>query len=91
MALSASEARKRLYPLIEQVNDDDEAVEIVSSKGTAYLVPAEQWRSMNETLHLLRTPANALRLMQALQDVRNGVNVETHELIDPDAVEANAS
>ena len=37
MAMSASEARKRLFPLIEQVNDDQEPVEIVSKAGTAYL------------------------------------------------------
>ena len=30
MAMSASEARKRLFPLIEQVNDDQEPIEIVS-------------------------------------------------------------
>ena len=45
MAMSVSEARKRLFPLIEQVNDDQEPVEIVSKADTAYLVPAEQWRS----------------------------------------------
>ena len=48
MAMSASEARKRLFPLIEQVNDDQEPVEIVSKAGTAYLVSADQWRSLME-------------------------------------------
>lgn len=32
MSLSASEARKTLFQLIEQVNDDRQAVEIVSRK-----------------------------------------------------------
>ena len=54
--MSASEARKRLFPLIEQVNDDQEPVEIVSKAGTAYLVSADQWRSLMETAHLLRSP-----------------------------------
>jgi toxin YoeB len=48
MAMSASEARKRLFPLIEQVNDDQEPVEIVSKAGTAFLVSADQWRSLME-------------------------------------------
>ena len=56
MAMSASEARKRLFPLIEQVNDDQEPVEIVSKAGTAFLVSADQWRSLTETAHLLRSP-----------------------------------
>lgn len=36
MSVTASEARQRLFPLIEEVNDDQVAVEIVSKKGTAF-------------------------------------------------------
>lgn len=43
MSIAASEARRTLYPLIEQVNEDREAVEIVSRKGRAYLMPAEEY------------------------------------------------
>ena len=39
MSVTASEARSRLFPLIEQVNDDQVAVEIVSRHGTAFLAP----------------------------------------------------
>ena len=72
MALSAAEARRRLYPLIEQVNDDDEAVEIVSPKGHAFLVPEQQWRSLMETAHLLRSPANAKVLLESIEQARTG-------------------
>jgi antitoxin YefM len=82
MAMSASEARKRLFPLIEQVNDDQEAVEIVSKAGTAYLVSADQWRSIVETAHLLRSPANAERLLRSIAEAEAG-DVEVQELIDP--------
>ena len=82
MALSASEARKRLFPLIEQVNDDQEPVEIVSKAGTAYLVAADQWRSLMETAYLLRSPANAERLLRSIADAEAGRS-EPHELIDP--------
>ena len=41
MSISASEARKTLYPLIERVNADHDAVEIVSRKGSAVLMPAD--------------------------------------------------
>jgi len=70
MAMSASEARKRLFPLIEQVNDDQEPVEIVSKSGTAYLVSADQWRSLMETAHLLRSPKNVERLLTALNHAK---------------------
>jgi antitoxin YefM len=82
MAMTASEARKNLFPLIEQVNDDQEPVEIVSRKGTAYLVSEAQYRSLTETAHLLRSPANAERLMRSLPQVEAG-GTTPHDLLDP--------
>jgi len=82
MAMSASEARKRLFPLIEQVNDDQEPVEIVSKAGTAYLVSADQWHSLMETAHLLRSPVNAERLLRSIADADAG-HIEVQELLDP--------
>jgi Txe/YoeB family toxin of toxin-antitoxin system len=35
MAITASEARKHLFPLIEQVNEDRTPVEITSKRGDA--------------------------------------------------------
>jgi antitoxin YefM len=55
MAMSASEACKRLFPLIEQVNDPQEPVQTVSKADTAYLVSTDEWRSL-ETTPLLRSP-----------------------------------
>ena len=80
VALSASEARKRLFPLIEQVNDDEEAVEIVSKSGTAFLVPEHLWRSLVETRYLLRSPANARRLLDSVARVEAG-EFERRDLI----------
>ena len=80
VALSASEARKRLFPLIEQVNDDEEAVEIVSKSGTAFLVPEHLWRSLVETRYLLRSPTNARRLLDSVARVESG-EFERHNLI----------
>jgi antitoxin YefM len=82
MAMSASEARKRLFPLIKQVNDDQEPVEIVSRAGTAYLVSADQWRSLMETAYLLRSRTNAERLLRSIADAEAG-QTSVRELIDP--------
>ena len=43
MSITASEARKRLYPLIAEVNEDQEAIEIVSKNGTAFLVSEDEY------------------------------------------------
>ena len=81
MSVTASEARQRLFPLIEEVNDDQVAVEIVSKKGTAFLVSADEYRSLKETVYLLQSPKNAERLRESLAEVREG-DVERHELIE---------
>ena len=79
MSVTASEARQRLFPLIEEVNADQIAVEIVSKKGTAYLVSADEYRSLKETVYLLQSPRNAQRLRESIADVAAG-SVESHEL-----------
>ena len=72
MAITATEARKKLFPLIKQVNDDRAPVEIISNHGRAYLIAADDYESMAETDYLLRSPANAARLMTAAEEVRSG-------------------
>ncbi len=76
MAVTATEARKKLFPLIKQVNDDRVPVEIVSNHGRAYLVPADDFESMEETDYLMRSPVNADRLARAADDVRRGRGLE---------------
>jgi antitoxin YefM len=66
MAISASEARSRLFPLIQQVNDDHEPVRISSRGGDVVLMSADDFDSWQETIYLLRSPANARRLMEAV-------------------------
>jgi len=83
MAISASEARKRLYPLIDQVNDDHEPVEIVKADGTsAVLVSKEDFDSWRETAYLLRSPVNARRLLDASERADTS-EYEERELIQP--------
>ena len=80
MAITASEARRRLFPLIEQVNDDHQPVEIISKTGSAVLISLDDYRAMDETAYLLRSPANARRLMDSVEHARLG-EVEAHDLI----------
>ena len=79
MSISASEARKTLFPLIERVNSDREAIEIVSRKGNAVLMPADEYAAWQETAYLFRSPANARRLLDSYERARGRQN-EIHEL-----------
>jgi antitoxin YefM len=79
MSITASEARKNLFPLIEQVNDDRTPIEITSRRGDAVLLSRADYDALEETAHLLRVPANAKRLLESLQQAQSGKR-EPHEL-----------
>lgn len=65
--LSYDEARARLAQRWDEVEDAQEAV-ILRRDGHEDLVllPASELRSLQETVHLLRSPKNAARLFTAL-------------------------
>ncbi|OFT84495.1 type II toxin-antitoxin system Phd/YefM family antitoxin [Corynebacterium sp. HMSC29G08] len=79
MSISASEARRTLYPLIERVTNDRDVVEIVSRHGNAVLMAAEDYEAWLETAYLFKTRENARRLTQAYEDALNG-DVAEHDV-----------
>lgn len=79
MAITASEARRDLFGLVERVNADHTEIEIISRRGSAVLMSKDEYDALTETAHLLRSPANAERLLSALASVRAGSTAE-HEL-----------
>lgn len=76
MSVTASEARKRLFPLIEEVNDDRAPVEITSKRGNAVLMSADDYAAWQETAYLFRSPANARRLLDAMESIDRGEGTE---------------
>ncbi|GAA1756753.1 type II toxin-antitoxin system Phd/YefM family antitoxin [Agromyces humatus] len=81
-AITATEARKTLFGLIQQVNEDHTAVEVVSRHGNAVIMSKDDYDAITETAHLLRNPANAERLLEAIERARRG-EFERHDLIEP--------
>lgn len=55
-SLSATKARATLYTLIERLQGGQDPVLITGKRGNAVLVSEEDWRSIEETLHLLSIP-----------------------------------
>lgn len=80
MAVTATEARKNLFPLIQQVNEDHAVVEITSRNGDAVLMSRDEYDALAETAHLLRVPANARHLLESLQQARSGERAQ-HDLV----------
>ena len=64
---SYSNLRENLASFLDQVVNDQDVV-IVRRKGSrdVALIPADELSGLMETAHLLRSPANAKRLLTAL-------------------------
>jgi antitoxin YefM len=76
VAITASEARRGLFPLIEQVNDDRVPIEITSKRGNAVLISADDYAAWQETAYLFRSPVNARRLLDAAEAAEHGETIE---------------
>src|SRR5271165_2718883 len=66
--VSYTEARVRLASLIDEVVSSREEV-IIKRRGhpDVALIAADELSSLKETVHLLKSPANGIRLLKALQ------------------------
>ena len=79
--VSYSQARKKLASLLNEVTEDKEVV-IINRRGgePAALIAADELASLTEAVHLLRSPANAERLLAALaRAIKGEGNVMTIE------------
>jgi prevent-host-death family protein len=54
--ISVTEARKNLYRLLDELAKSHKPVHISSKRGDAVLISADDWESVQETLHLLSIP-----------------------------------
>lgn len=81
-AISYSEARENLKSVIDRVVADRAPIAIVRQRGEgAVLISQSEWEAMQETMHLLASPANARELMDSIAQLEAG-NGSTHELPD---------
>ena len=50
--ITATEARKNLYKLLDEVSESHEPIQITGKRNTAVLISEDDWRSVQETLYL---------------------------------------
>ena len=53
---NATEARSKLYALIDETTETHQPIVITGKRGNAVLLAEDDWKAINETLHLLSTP-----------------------------------
>lgn len=83
--ISYSRARQNLARLMDKVSDDRAPLIVTRRGGRSVVVLAlEEYRGMEETLHLMRSPANARRLSSSIRALDRGEGTE-RALIEPKA------
>ncbi|MCB1936863.1 MAG: type II toxin-antitoxin system Phd/YefM family antitoxin [Nitrosomonas sp.] len=65
--LNATEARSRLYNLIDEIAETHQPIIITGKRKNAVLLSEEDWNSINETLFLLSIPGMR-------ESIREGMN-----------------
>ncbi len=81
-SISFSEARRRLKELIDQVVDDaDVAVITRRDAPDAVVMSLETFNSWQETVHLLKTQANAAHLAKSIGQLRAG-KLKRHDPVE---------
>lgn len=65
--LTATEARKRLYNLLDDVADSHEPVQIAGKRHSAVLVSETDWRAIQETLFLESIPGMKESIVKGLK------------------------
>ena len=83
-SISYSETRANLKAVMDKVVADRAPITITRARGqeNVVMVSESEWASIEETLYLLRSPANAERLLEAVRGLEAGEG-EEHELIEP--------
>ena len=70
--LTASEARSKLYRLIDEAASTHTPILITGKRSNAVLIAEEDWRAIQETLYLLSIPGMR-------ESIREGLNMTIEE------------
>ncbi len=80
--MSYTESRKHYAEVLDSVvNDREEVVITRAGHEPVVIVSLADFESLRETAYLLRSPANARRLLDAMQRLEAG-DGEQHDLVD---------
>jgi PHD/YefM family antitoxin component YafN of YafNO toxin-antitoxin module len=55
-SITATKARQSLYRLLDEVAVSSEAIQITGKRANAILLSEDDWRALQETVHLLSIP-----------------------------------
>jgi len=65
--LTASEARARLYKLLDRTAESHKPIQITGKRHNAVLIAEDDWRAIEETLYLLSVPGMRESIQKGLK------------------------
>jgi antitoxin YefM len=85
---SYTDARKNLATLLERIEQEN-AIALITRRGhkDIAILPAEELTALLESLHLLRSPRNATRLFNALEESIARDDLSDDALVDESLLE----
>lgn len=66
-SVNATNAREKLYTLIDEVNLSHEPIQIFGKRGNGVLISESDWNAIQETLYLLSVPGMAESIRQGIK------------------------
>jgi prevent-host-death family protein len=66
-SITATEARKRLYTLVDDVAESHEPVQIAGKRNSAVLISEDDWRAIQETIYLSSIPGMRTSIRKGLK------------------------
>jgi antitoxin YefM len=66
-SVTASEARRRLYSLLDELAESHDPVQISGKRNSAVLVSADDWRAIQETLYLVAIPGMKESILKGMK------------------------
>ncbi len=80
--LSATQARLRLFSLIDETAKTHQPIYIKGKRNKAVLVNEEDWRSMEETVYLLSIPGMRESIIEGMKTPLEECSTEIIEVED---------
>jgi len=67
-SIPVTQARSKLYKLVDEASSSHEPVQITGKRNNAVLVSEEDWRSIQETLYLVSVPGMRESIRKGLKE-----------------------
>jgi antitoxin YefM len=90
-AVTYTDLRANLASYMDKVCDSRDTLVVTRQNARSVVIMAEEeYESLMETFHLLRSPANAAHLLEAIRQADAGL-FDEHDLIEPELTDKASS